>query len=83
MKRLVRQMGISWVRVFGSAIRDEEDGELLGKAWIITWRGRIHLIGYEGVPLRMVCVPQDKIRYWRITMGFAKAEVPDFPRIVK
>lgn len=81
MKRCVRHMGMFLVRLLGSDIRDETDGELLGRAFIFSWFGRVHLIGYEGVPLRLVCVPQEKIRYWRITLGFTKAEVPDFPRV--
>jgi hypothetical protein len=81
MKRCVRHMGMFLVRLLGSDVRDEVDGELLGRAFMVCWRGRVHLIGYEGVPLRLVCVPQEKIRYWRITLGFTKAEVPDFGRV--
>ena len=69
------------VRLLGSTIRDAVDGSELGKALMVPWRGRVHLIGYEGVPLRMVCVPQNQIRYWRIELGFTKAQVPDYGRV--
>jgi hypothetical protein len=80
MKSFLRGLGMCVVRVVGSDLRDAVDGSLLGRALILPWRGKIHLLGYEGVPLRMVCLPQEKIRYWRITLGFTKAEVPDFDR---
>jgi len=78
MKSCLRKICMGMVRLGGATIHDVHDGEVLGKAFIIPWAGRVHLIGYEGVPLRMVCIPQQRIRYWRITIGFAKAEVPDF-----
>ncbi len=78
MKSFLRSMGMFIVRRIGSDLRDAVDGELLGKALIFPWNGSVHLIGYDGVPLRMVCLPQKRIRYWRIALGFTKAVVPDF-----
>jgi hypothetical protein len=83
MKSLIRNCGMCIVRLFGSDVRDAVDGELLGRALIVPWRGIVHLIGYEGIPLRMVCVPQDRIRYWRVALGFTKAEVPDYGRVAR
>ena len=80
MKSAIRKMGMLLVRLFGSEIRDAMDGESLGKALVVAWSGKVHLIGYEGMPLRMSCVPQNRVRYWRIVMGFTKAEVPDYGR---
>lgn len=81
MKSYIRQWGLVVIRLLGSNIVDVVDGEILGKAILIPWRGRVHLMGYEGIPLRMVCIPQEKVRYWRITVGFTKAEVPDYGRL--
>jgi hypothetical protein len=81
MKKCIRNIGMCLIRVIGSDIRDAADGSYLGRALLLSWRGRVHLIGYEGPPLRPVCVPQSGIKYWRITLGFQKASVPDFPRV--
>jgi hypothetical protein len=78
MKSCFRHLGMFFVRLLGSKIHDAHDGEYLGKALICTWKGRVYLMGYEGVPLRMVCLPQDRLRYWRIDLGFTKAGLPDY-----
>ena len=80
MKSRIRTLGMWLARLCGSRLVDVQDGEFLGYALMLNWRGRIHLLGYDGVPLRMVCVPQERIRYWRIELGFTKAAVPDFCR---
>ena len=83
MKRCVRNIGIFLIRLTGSDIRDANDGTRLGKDFIFNWRGRLHLVGYEGPPLRPVCVPQSRVKYWRIAIGFTRAEVPDYPHITE
>ncbi len=80
MRKWLRACGMGLIRLFGSRIHDVKDGEFLGTALMFPWGGRVHLLGYEGVPLRMVCLPQKKIRYWRVVVGFTKAEVPDYER---
>lgn len=82
MKKLLRNIGMGIVRILGSDIRDANDGAVLGRALLFSFGGRMHLIGYEGIPLRPVCVPQSRVKYWRVTVGFTRAEVPDYPRIV-
>jgi hypothetical protein len=81
MKKSIRKIGMCLIKVIGSDIRDEADGSHLGRALLFSWRGRVHLIGYEGPPLRPVCVPQSGIQYWRITLGFQRASVPDYERV--
>ena len=81
MKRCFRNIGIYLIRFIGSDIRDANDGALLGKAFIFSWQGNLHLVGYEGPPLRPVCLPQSRVKYWRITVGFTRAEVPNYPHI--
>lgn len=66
----------------GSTIKDVETGEILGKAIVLVWKGRVHLIGYTGsVPLRPVAVPSRDIAYWRLTLGFAAPREPDYPSL--
>jgi len=75
--RLVR-----WVASFlGRHIHDEEDGCLLGRAFVVSWRGRVLIIGYTGlVPLRLVVCRDQRLNYWKLTIGFSAAREPDFPR---
>lgn len=66
---------------FGCSLYDEETGRLLGRAFVIPWRGRILLIGYTGLlPLRPVVRIDPRLSYWKLTLGFAAPEEPDFPR---
>jgi hypothetical protein len=81
MKNLIRKSGLFFVRCFGAKLYDCVDGSYLGKALMLTARGRIHVIGYEGQPFRVVCIPQDRVNYWRVTIGFRKAEVPDYANV--
>jgi hypothetical protein len=81
MKNLLRRVGLVFVQIFGSDIRDQDDGTVLGRALVVAFGGRVHLIGYNGLPLRPVSVAQNRVKYWRITIGFKKAEVPDYPNV--
>ncbi len=82
MRALLRKLGNLYIGLLGSRIRDEETGELLGRALIIVWRGRVHVVGFDGgVALKPVFCSQDKIRYWRQSVGFTRATAPDFPRL--
>jgi len=81
MRLLLRNLGLFWIRHFGSPIRDEHTGELMGRALILVWRGRIHVIGFTGSgPLRPSFYSQDRIRYWRQSLGFTRPTEPDYPR---
>jgi len=74
---LVRQLA----SLCGSAIRDEDTGEFLGKAFLVPWRGRIYLVGYTGsVPLRPTAQARRAVTYWKTSVGFCSASRPDFPR---
>lgn len=81
MRALLRHFGDFFIRYLGSPIRDDETGEFLGRALIVIWRGRIHVIGFTGVgPLKLVFRSQERIRYWRQSIGFTRSGPPDFPR---
>ena len=67
--------------IIGTRIEDAESGKILGKAFIFPWRGKVHLIGYTGErPLRLVAVPSNRVNYWNMSIGFAAAKEPDYPR---
>lgn len=71
MKRQFKKWLMSLVHTFGSRIEDYRTGEHLGRAFIIAWRGKIHVIGYEGSkPLLVEWLPEDRVRYWRCRISF-------------
>jgi hypothetical protein len=71
-------------RLFGSKICDDQTGEFLGKAILVTFRGRLWVLGYTGKKgLRPVPVVSSEIRYWVQEMRFRAAEEPDYPRLEK
>lgn len=77
----VRALCAWLVRNFGQKIIDQRTGDTLGKAFLFCWKGRIHLLGYDGkTPLRPVFIKDSQIRYWRQSIGFESHETPDFPR---
>lgn len=82
MKETFRSWGLILVRACGTTITDAQSQQFLGKAFIFLWRGRIHLIGYEGPPIIPHFLPQKKVTYWRSTIGFKKMAQVDFPSIV-
>jgi len=66
---------------FGKRLVDEETGVLLGRAFVISWGGRILLIGYTGtVALRPVACRDPRLSYWKLTVGFSAAREPDYPK---
>lgn len=66
----------------GSRLLDEKTGQVLGRAFIIPWRGRLMVIGYTGLlPLRPVVCRDSRLSYWKLTLGFTAPSQPDFDRI--
>ena len=68
-------------RLFGSKIRDAKTGKLLGKAFLITWRGELFILGYVGPPLVPMFLPQETLSYSRQAMGFTIHTEVDFERL--
>ncbi len=79
MRLALRNLLVRLARWCGSTIVDVETGRPLGRALVIAWRGRVHLIGFEGA-VRAVFLPQDRLTYWKQDLGFAAPLQPDFPR---
>lgn len=57
-------------KLLGSPIHDYKTGRFLGKAILCSFRGRIHLIGYEGPDLIVEFETQSRLTYWRQTIRF-------------
>ena len=79
MRNLARNLVVAIARAIGSPIRDETSGKVLGRALLVPWRGKVHVIGLEGVA-RAVFVPQTRLTYWKQEIGFVTHPPPDFPR---
>ena len=81
-KRKLRGAAAWLIERFGTPIHDHRDNSFLGRALIFTLRGKLFLIGFSGeTPVRPVFLPDPTVRYWRQTIGFEAADVPDFERV--
>lgn len=74
----LRRLILGLARRFGSTIRDPRTGKVLGKALLLPWNGRIHVIGLE-TTVRPQFLPQERETYWKQELGFAEPEKPDYP----
>ena len=77
----MRSALLRFARTFGAVVKDER-GRVLGRALIIPFRGRIHVIGLE-TPVRLVWSPQSRLTYWKQEIRFAQHAAPDFPKVAK
>ena len=73
----MRDLGVSFARRFGMKIRDHRTSRLLGRALVVPWRGRIHIIGFEAAA-RPEFLPQTRLTYWKQELGFSLHSPVDF-----
>ena len=78
MRTLLRKIGLSLARLVGTRLVDFQTGRDLGKALIIAWRGKVHVIGLE-TAVRAVFLPQKRLTYWKQEIGFTIQPPPDYP----
>ena len=78
LKLALRAVVLKVARLLGSPVRDVYTGELLGQALLVSFRGRVHVIGLEAA-VRPVFVPQNRLTYWKQELGFTAHPPPDFP----
>lgn len=74
----LREIFLWTARKLGTEIIDARSGELLGRAFLLCWGGRLWIIGLER-PVYPLFLPQKRLTYWRQEMGFATHPEPDFP----
>jgi hypothetical protein len=82
MRKLIRSAVLMIAHTFGTRIRDLQSGRLLGKALIIPWRGKIHVIGLEAA-VRPMFQPQKRLTYWKQEIVFTIHPPPDFTNLRK
>jgi hypothetical protein len=76
---LVRALGLRMARLCGTTFVDCKSRRHLGRAFVFSWRGKIHVIGLDA-PVRVVWLPQKRLTYWKQEIGFTQHPPPDFPR---
>ena len=67
--------------VFGVPLVDQTTGAVIGRVLVIGWKGKLRLIGLNGIAVRPVFQPQARETYWAQDLGFSTHEVPDFERV--
>ena len=80
VRRIIRAAGLVVARTIGTRLVDCKTGRSLGKALIIPWRGRIHVIGLETTVIPTF-LPQHRLTYWKQELGFTVHDSPDFKKL--
>jgi len=76
--KLLRPLALGLINLLASDIRDVRTGEIIGRALLLPWRGRILFFG-TSPDLLPIFRPQTQMVQWRSTLGFTKHPSPDFP----
>ncbi len=77
-KLALRPFVLRAARLLGSPVRDARTGQVLGRALLVPFRGKVHVVGLE-TPVIPVFSPQDRLTYWKQELGFTAHPPPDFP----
>jgi hypothetical protein len=78
MKTWLRNAVLCLARLCGSTIIDYRSGKVLGRALLVPFRGKIHVIGLAN-PVVPIFTPQDRLTYWKQDLGFTAHPPPNFP----
>lgn len=71
-------MGLAVARLFASDLVDFRTGEKIGRALLLPWRGKIHVIGLDEA-VQVAFIPQARLTFWKQEIGFTVHPAPDFP----
>jgi hypothetical protein len=80
LRMLLRATALSVVRALGTTFVDPKTGHRIGKALVISWRGKVHVIGLDW-PAKPIFLPQQRLTYWKQELAFTIYPRPDFPRV--
>jgi hypothetical protein len=78
VKKWLRDAVVGAVQRMGPIIRDTESGQVLGRALLIPWSGKIHVIGASPVIFPRWAT-QKQLTYWKQEIVFSAHPPPDFP----
>jgi hypothetical protein len=76
--RKLRDAGLAVARLFASDLVDFRTGKKIGRALLLPWRGKIHVIGLEEAA-QVAFLPQERLTFWKQEIGFTAHPPPDFP----
>ena len=82
IRKFIRAVGLKIAQTIGTSIKDFPSDRSLGRALVIPWRGKIHVIGLN-VAVRPMFQPQKRLTYWKQEIIFTEHPPPDFPNIRK
>ncbi len=80
MRNLLRNPIVRLARAIGSPIKDANTGRVIGRALLVPWRGKIHVIGLD-FAVRPIFLPQKRLTYWKQELGFVARPPVDFPNM--
>lgn len=81
LKAKARKIFVQICLFLGRDIYDVKSGEKLGRALILSWRGKIVIIGNTHSSIVPIFLPQKRLTYWRQEIGFTCHKIPDYPNI--
>ena len=76
--RKIRDLGLVVARLFASDLVDFRTGKKIGRALLLPWRGKIHVIGLDEA-VQVTFIPQERLTFWKQEIGFTAHPPPDFP----
>lgn len=79
IRKFIRAVGLKIAQTIGTQIKDARSGRVLGRAFIIPWRGKIHVIGLK-TAVRPMFQGQKRLTYWKQEIIFTEHPPPDFRR---
>lgn len=82
IRKFIRAIGLKIAQTIGTPIKDFRSGRPLGRALIIPWRGKIHVIGLKAA-VRPMFQPQKRLTYWKQEIVFTEHPQPDFSRVAE
>jgi hypothetical protein len=82
IRNFIRTVGLKIAQIIGTPIKDFRSDQSLGRALVIPWRGKIHVIGLKAA-VRPMFQRQKRLTYWKQEIVFTEHPPPDFPNIRK
>jgi hypothetical protein len=77
-RKRLRAAVLYLARLCGSNITDYRSGKVVGRALLLPFRGKIHVIGLDAA-IVPVFITQRRLTYWKQELGFTAHPEPDFP----
>ena len=78
LKMVLRAVVLRVARTLGSRVVDARTGQVLGRALLVPFRGRVHVVGLDAYVVPEFA-PQQRLTYWKQELGFTAHPPPDFP----